>query len=70
MIRNYLGIKREDFQKYIVCPKCSAIYKPEDCGRKKGNVAVLLNFQITLGEPSESLVELLFSRLSDLRMKI
>ena len=42
MIRKYLGIKREDFQKYIVCPKCSAIYKPEDCvrtlanGRKKG----------------------------------
>ena len=41
MIRNYLGIKREDFQKYIVCPRCSAIYKSEDCvqtlanGRKK-----------------------------------
>ena len=42
MIRKYLGIKREDFQKYIVFPKCLAVYKPEDCvrtmanGRKKG----------------------------------
>lgn len=50
MIRNYLGIKREDFQKYVVCPRCSAIYKPEDCvqtlanGRKKGKRCSFVEF--------------------------
>ena len=50
MIRNYLGIKREDFQKYIVCAKCSAVYKPENCvrtmanGRKKGRRCSFVEF--------------------------
>ena len=50
MIRNYLAIKREEFQKYIVCPKCSAIYKPEECvrtlanGRKKGKRCSFVEF--------------------------
>jgi len=35
---------------------------------KNENVAVLWNFQITLGEPGKTLVGLLFSRLSNLRM--
>lgn len=50
MIRNCLGIKRDDFEKYIVCHKCSSIYKPEDCvrtlanGRKKGERCSFVEF--------------------------
>ena len=50
MIRKYLGIKREDFQKYIVFPKCLVVYKPEDCvrtmanGRKKGKPCSFVEF--------------------------
>ena len=38
MIRKHLGINRDDIVcmyvlKFIVCPKCSSCYKPEDCVR-------------------------------------
>ena len=50
MIRKYLGVNRDDFEKFIVCPKCSSCYKPEDCvrtlsnGRKKGERCSFVEF--------------------------
>ena len=50
MIRKYLGVNRDDFEKFIVCPKCSSCYKPEDCvrtlsnGRKKGEHCSFVEF--------------------------
>ncbi|PFX11902.1 hypothetical protein AWC38_SpisGene24223 [Stylophora pistillata] len=49
-IRNCLGINRDDFEKFIVCHKCSSIYKPEECvrtltnGRKKGERCKFVEF--------------------------
>lgn len=50
MIRKYLGVDRDDFEKFVVCPKCSSCYKPEDCvrtlsnGRKKGERCSFVEF--------------------------
>lgn len=50
MIRKYLGLNRDDFEKFIVCPKCSLCYKPEDCvrtlsnGKKKGERCSFVEF--------------------------
>lgn len=50
MIRKHLGINRDDFEKFVVCPKCSSCYKPEDCvrtlsnGRKKGERCSFVEF--------------------------
>lgn len=37
MIRNFLGENRDDFENFIVCPKCSSCYKPEECVRTLAN---------------------------------
>lgn len=50
MARNYLGVSRDDFETFIVCPKCSSCYKPENCvrtlanGRKKGERCSFVEF--------------------------
>ena len=50
MIRKHLGVNHDDFEKFIVCPKCSSCYKPEDCvrilsnGRKKGEHCSFVKF--------------------------
>ncbi|XP_068678691.1 uncharacterized protein [Montipora foliosa] len=50
MVRNFLGVNRDDFEKFIVCPKCSSCYKPEECvrtlvnGRKKGERCSFVEF--------------------------
>lgn len=30
-LRNFLGIDRDNFERYVVCPKCTNLYRPEDC---------------------------------------
>ena len=35
--RKILGIDRDSFERYVVCPKCTKLYRPEDCLRKVGN---------------------------------
>ena len=37
MIRKYLGINRDDIEKFIVCSKCSSCNKCEDCVRTLSN---------------------------------
>ena len=50
MVRKYFGVNRDDFEKFIVCPKCSSCYKPEDCahtlsnGKKKGARCTFVEF--------------------------
>ena len=36
-VRNILGIDRDNFEKYVVCPKCTKLYRPEDCLRRVGD---------------------------------
>lgn len=36
-LRNFLGIDRDNFERYVVCPKCTKLYRPEDCLRRVGN---------------------------------
>ena len=36
-VRNVLGIDRDNFERYVVCPKCTKLYRPEDCLRRVGN---------------------------------
>lgn len=50
MVRNFLGVNRDDFEKFIVCLKCSLCYKFEECvrilvnGRKKGERCSFVEF--------------------------
>ena len=50
MARNYLGVTRDDFEMFILCPKCSSSYKPENCvrtlanGKKKGEHCSFVEF--------------------------
>lgn len=36
-LRNFLGIDRDNFERYVVCPKCTNLYRPEDCLQRVGN---------------------------------
>ena len=36
-VRNVLGFDRDNFERYVVCPKCTKLYRPEDCLRRIGN---------------------------------
>ncbi|EDO42597.1 predicted protein [Nematostella vectensis] len=31
LMRKYLRLDRDAFQRYVVCPKCTKLYKPEQC---------------------------------------
>lgn len=41
MARVYLGLGTDEFEKYVVCPKCMTLYKMEDCTTKKTNGRVV-----------------------------
>lgn len=36
-LRNVLRIDRDNFERSVVCPKCTILYRPEDCLRRVGN---------------------------------
>jgi len=31
LMRKYIGIDRDSFTRYVVCPKCTKLYRPEEC---------------------------------------
>ena len=37
MVRKYLNINRDNFTKYVVCPKCTKCYNYDECLRKAEN---------------------------------
>lgn len=36
-LRKVLGVDRDNFETYVVCPKCTKLYRPEDCLRRVCN---------------------------------
>ena len=36
-LRMFLGVDRDNFERYVVCRKCTKLYRPEDCLRRVGN---------------------------------
>ena len=36
-LRKILRVDRDNFETYVVCPKCTKLYRPEDCLRRVGN---------------------------------
>lgn len=36
-LRTFLGDDRDNFERYVVCPKCTKLYRPEDCLRRVKN---------------------------------
>lgn len=37
MVRKYLNLNRDNFTKYVVCPKCTKCYHYDECLRKAAN---------------------------------
>ena len=40
LLRKFVMFKRDDFVKFVVCPKCSSLYNLENCTRKVGGKIV------------------------------
>ena len=36
VLRQLAHLDRDDFVKYVVCPKCSSLYNPGDCTQRVG----------------------------------
>lgn len=41
MAKSYIGLGRDEFEKSVVCPKCCALYKTEECTVRKSNGRVV-----------------------------
>ena len=41
MAKSYIGLGRDEFEKFVACPKCCALYKTEECTVRRTNGRVV-----------------------------